>query len=139
MSRADTLFLCVANSTRSQMAEGLARQLCSENRRVFSAGSAPGVLNPLAVTAMAEIGIDISHHRSKGIDEVPLSQVGRVITLCAEEVCPALPAEVEQLHWPLPDPAAEEGDHEQKLEAVRETRDAIRRRVEMLFGRPLRT
>ena len=83
------LFLCVANSARSQMAEGIARTLAPAGVEVFSAGSNPGRLNPLAMQALAEIGIDLSGHRSKGIPEVPADRVDTIITLCAEEVCPA--------------------------------------------------
>jgi arsenate reductase len=82
------LFLCVANSARSQMAEGLARRLFGAKAEVMSAGSAPVGLNPFAVEAMAEVGIDISGHRSKSVDEIDPGSLDMVITLCAEEVCP---------------------------------------------------
>ena len=136
MGSPDTLFLCVANSARSQMAEGLARRLCADNQKVFSAGSAPRPLNPLAVTVMSEIGIDLSAHRAKGIDDIPLERIERVITLCAEELCPAVPVSVERLHWPLPDPAAQQGREAERLEGFRQVRDEIRRRLEAQFGRP---
>lgn len=100
------LFLCVANSARSQMAEGLARALFGGRATVMSAGSAPTTLNPHAVDALAERGIDISGHTSKAIAGIDLSPVDIVITLCAEEVCPVVPDRVERLHWPLQDPAA---------------------------------
>src|SRR5512144_665969 len=83
------LFLCVANSARSQMAEGIARALAPASVRISSAGAQPSRLNPLAVKALAEIGIDISSHFSKGVDDLPAGGVDAVITLCAEEVCPA--------------------------------------------------
>ncbi|GIX06287.1 MAG: arsenate reductase [Candidatus Poribacteria bacterium] len=127
------LFLCVANSARSQMAEGLARAMAPEGVEVYSAGSRPSRLNPDAVRAMAEIGIDISHQRSKGIEAVPVERIDTVITLCAEEVCPTFPRPVQRLHWPLPDPAAVKGSPEERLEAFRRVRDEIARRLRELF------
>jgi arsenate reductase len=99
------LFLCVANSARSQMAEGLARKILGEQAEVMSAGSNPAAVHPGAVEAMAEIGIDITGHHSKSVDTIDLSSLDLVITLCAEEVCPVLPASTKQLHWPIADPA----------------------------------
>jgi arsenate reductase len=128
-ARCDWLFLCVANSARSQMAEGWARRLAPPGVIVHSAGSEPGTLNPYAVRAMAEVGIDISRHASKAISDVPADSVARVVTLCAEEVCPVFPGEVERLHWPLPDPAAESGDDDAILAAFRSVRDEIERRL----------
>ncbi len=130
--REATLFLCVANSARSQMAEGLARQL-SRGATVLSAGSSPSQINPLAIQVMDEIGIALTGHRSKGIDEVPMETVARVVTLCAEEVCPKVPRGVEHLHWPLSDPAAVPGDGQARLAAFREVRDELRSRLEALF------
>lgn len=127
------LFLCVANSARSQMAEGLARQLFGDGAQVRSAGSAPGGVNPLAIRALKEIGIDISGHRSKSVDDIDTRAVDVVITLCAEEVCPVFPGRVERLHWPLPDPAAAVGDDDTRLGRFREVRDEIRRRL-LSFG-----
>ena len=100
------LFLCVANSARSQMAEGIARSLAPDGVRLFSAGSEPATLNPLAVKALAEIGIDISGHASKAIETIPASEIDTVVTLCNEEACPLFPGDVERIHWGLPDPAA---------------------------------
>ncbi len=136
MGCTDTLFLCVANSARSQMAEGLARELCASGQRVYSAGSSPSAVNPMAVRVMGEIGIDLSAHRSKGIAEVPMETIGRVVTLCAEEVCPTVTENVERLHWPLSDPAAEEGDETARLGAFRRVRDELRRRLAELFSGP---
>lgn len=121
------VFLCVANSARSQMAEGLARALAPEGYRFLSAGSNPGALNPLAVRALAETGIDISHHRAKGLDDVPLAEADVVVTLCAEEVCPVVPGGVRRLHWPLPDPAPD-------LAAFRRVRDELRRLLPQLWS-----
>jgi arsenate reductase len=102
------LFLCVANSARSQMAEGLARKMLGRDVEVLSAGSRPSKVNPYAIEAMSEIGIDISGHRSKSVDDVDPSSVDTVITLCADEVCPILPGRVQRLHWPIPDPASDD-------------------------------
>ena len=102
------LFLCVANSARSQMAEGLARQILGDRAEVSSAGSEPAAVNPHAVEAMAEIGIDITGQYSKSVDTIDLSGLDLVVTLCAEEVCPVLPEQVRRLHWPIADPAAQD-------------------------------
>ena len=134
MALPNTLFLCVANSARSQMAEGLARPLCTGQQQVYSAGSSPGQVNPLAVQVMEEIGIDLSGQRSKGLEDVPMDRVDRVVTLCAEEVCPAVSLGVERLHWALPDPAAETGGEEARLEAFRAVRDLLAREVPALFS-----
>ncbi len=124
------LFLCVANSARSQMAEGLARTMLPTEVEVASAGSAPGRLHPLAVEAMAETGIDISAHHSKPLAEVAPDTADVIVTLCAEEICPYIPGPVQRLHWPIPDPVAE-GD----LAAFRTARDRIKSRVEELVRR----
>lgn len=126
------LFLCVANSARSQMAEGLARHLFGDRAIVQSAGSAPADVRPQAVAAMAEIGIDISSQRSKSVDTIDLRTVDIVITLCAEEICPVVPGRVERLHWPLSDPAAAPAaEAPARFRAVREE---LRSRLET-FGR----
>ncbi len=127
------LFLCVANSARSQMAEGLARALAPGGVEVFSAGSAPTTLNPHAVAVMRELGIDISGQRSKSIDEIPVDRIHTVITLCAEEVCPVFPGTVRRLHWPIDDPAAARGTDAEIREAFRRARDEIRERLAGLF------
>lgn len=123
------LFLCVANSARSQMAEGLARHLFGDAARVQSAGSTPWRVHPLAIRALAELGIDISSHRSKSVDEIDLDDIDLVITLCADEVCPVLPKKTRRLHWPLSDPSGAPGDDEARLQRFRETRDEIRERL----------
>lgn len=127
------LFLCVANSARSQMAEGLARTKAPAGYRFISAGSDPGVLNPLAVAALAEVGIDISHHRSKGLAGIPVEQMDTIVTLCAEEVCPVVPANVRRIHWPLPDPALVPGTEAERLAAFRETRDRLKELLPLLW------
>ncbi len=129
------LFLCVANSARSQMAEGIARSLAPPGVKVSSAGSAPSRLNPLAVGALAELGIDISGQRSKRVDEIPPDGVDVVVTLCAEEVCPVFLGKALRVHWGLPDPAAAKGSDDEKLQAFREVRDELRRRLAVVFGR----
>lgn len=126
-------FLCVANSARSQMAEGLARADAPAGWTFYSAGSKPGRLNPLAVEALAEIGIDISAHHAKGLDDVPLGDADVIVTLCAEEECPYVPGPAKRLAWPLPDPAAADGGHAARLAAFREVRDEIRRRLPALW------
>jgi arsenate reductase len=128
------LFLCVANSSRSQMAEGIARALAPAGVRISSAGSAPSRLNPLAVRALAEIGIDISGQRSKSVGDVPPGDVDAVVTLCAEEVCPVFLGKALRVHWGLPDPAAAAGTDDEKLKAFRDVRDELRRRLEAVFG-----
>jgi arsenate reductase len=127
------LFLCVANSARSQMAEGLARAMAPPGYRFLSAGSEPGALHPLAVAAMAEVGIDISGHRAKGLDAVPLEEVDTIVTLCAEEVCPVVPGQVRRLHWPLPDPARAAGTEAERLAAFRAARDRLRELLPALW------
>jgi arsenate reductase (thioredoxin) len=128
------LFLCVANSARSQMAEGLARDLFGSEIEVVSAGSQPSRVNPLAIEAMREIGIDISGHRSKSVDTLDAASFDLVITLCADEVCPLLPGSVQRLHWPIPDPAEVDpaANPAAALQAFRAARDEIRSRLQRL-------
>jgi len=125
------LFMCVANSARSQMAEGLARHILGADIAVLSAGSQPATVNPYAIEAMAEIGIVISTHRSKSVDEIDVGSVDLVITLCAEEVCPVLPGRVRRLHWPIPDPASKDASipAEAMRERFRTARDTIQARL----------
>jgi arsenate reductase len=127
------LFLCVANSARSQMAEGLARALAPAGVRVWSAGSEPTRINPLALRALAEVGIDGSAQYSKAIADIPASEVDTVVTLCAEEVCPVFPGAVRRLHWPLPDPAAVAGSEAERLAAFRAVREEIASRLRTMF------
>jgi arsenate reductase len=129
------LFMCVANSARSQLAEGLARQVFP-NAQIESAGSHPGKLNPYAVAVMKEIGLDISKHYSKSVDDLSpkfIVSLDYVITLCAEEVCPTMVSKAKKLHWPHPDPATREPLPEQEaLRRFREARDAIHGRLKEL-------
>ena len=128
------LFLCVANSARSQMAEGLARNIFGADIEVLSAGSEPATVNPYAVEAMAEVGIDISSHRSKSVGEIDIDAVDLVVTLCADEVCPVLPGRVRRLHWPISDPATKDSSIPADVmrQRFRTARDEILRRLETL-------
>jgi arsenate reductase len=128
------LFMCVANSARSQLAEGLARRLAPPGVEVASAGSEPSRVRPEAVAVLAERGIDASEQASKGVDAIDASRVTHVVTLCAEEVCPVFHGDVARLHWPHPDPAAVEGGEEARLDAFRSVRDAIEDRLRAWFG-----
>jgi two-component system, OmpR family, phosphate regulon sensor histidine kinase PhoR len=130
------LFLCTGNSCRSQMAEGFLRSLATNGLGIYSAGTDPKPIHPLAIRIMKEVGIDISHQYSKGIEEVPLDEVDLLITLCdsAAESCATLAIEAERMHWPLKDPALAEGDDAQVLQVFRTVRDDIRARVQRLFG-----
>lgn len=126
------VFLCVANSARSQLAEALARESAPPGVRVESAGAHPWRVHPMAVRVLAEAGLDISGARSKAVTEVPVASADTVITLCAEQVCPATPPGVRRLHWPLPDPSEAWTEPEQ-LARFRETRDALRNRITTFF------
>src|SRR6185369_14436693 len=120
-TKQNVLFLCTGNSARSQMAEGILRHLAGDRFHVFSAGTKPSVVNPYAIAAMQEIGIDISHHHSKHVNECFGKGMDVVITVCdnAKEACPIFPGVQRQLHWSFEDPAAVEGDAEEKLAAFR--------------------
>ena len=129
------LFLCVANSARSQLAEGIARSLAPEQVRISSAGSAPTSVRPQAIEALREIGIDITHHTSTGLDDVE-RPVDAVITLCAEQVCPVWLEHAWKVHWGLPDPAEAVGSEDERLEVFRSVRDELRRRLGVVFTTP---
>jgi len=126
------LFLCVANSARSQMAEGLARHLFGDRIRVQSAGSEPTRLNPYAVEVMAEAGIDLAGHASKRVTAIDPATVDTVVTLCTDEVCPAFLGTARRLHWPIPDPASDDPilTRAELLARFRTARDAIRAQLE---------
>ncbi len=128
------LFLCVANSARSQIAEGLARHLGPKHITFSSAGSEPTSVRPLAIEAMAEEGIDIRSHSSTAVADVELSTVDCVITLCDDEVCPVIPSPATRLHWPTADPAGYEHEsHEAQLQRCRVAREAIRQQLLTFF------
>jgi arsenate reductase len=116
------------------MAEGIARSLAPQGVTVSSAGSAPASVRPQAIQALKEIGIDISRHRSKGLDSIDAGSVDAVITLCTEEVCPVFLGKAIRVHWGLPDPAAVTGTGETRLNAYRSVRDELLRRLKVLFG-----
>ena len=128
------LFLCVANSARSQMAEGLARKLFGARVAAQSAGSEPSQVNPYAIEVMREVGVDLTTHRSKSADTIDAATVGTVITLCAEEVCPVFLGKVRRLHWPIQDPASKDPSltREEMLTRFRAARDQIQGRLEVL-------
>ena len=128
------LFLCVANSARSQMAEGLARDRLGTDVQILSAGSQPSKVNPYAIEVMSEVGIDISGQYSKSVDDVDAGSADLVITLCADEVCPVLPGRVQRLHWPIPDPASDDPNltPEQMRSRFRTAREDIRARISSL-------
>jgi thioredoxin type arsenate reductase len=128
------LFLCVANSARSQLAEGIARAMLPPGHTVWSAGSEPTELRPEAIRVLEEVGIDPSAQWSKHISEVPVDAIDLVITLCDEEECPVFLGDAERLHWGLPDPAAVMGSEEERLAAFRDTRDELTRRIDELFA-----
>ena len=126
------LFLCVANSARSQMAEGLGRMIFGDRVRVQSAGSEPSKVSPFAVEVMRELGVDLSAHHSKAVQTIDPATVGTIITLCAEEVCPVFLGKARRLHWPIPDPASKDPSiaREQMLTRFRTARDTIRGMLE---------
>jgi len=131
-ARPKVLFLCTGNSARSQMAEGLLRRLAGDSFEPLSAGIEPKGLNPLAVEAMREIGIDISGQESKDVKTFLGQAIPYVITVCdnAREHCPIFPRTYKFLHWSFEDPAAAEGSHAERLAAFRRVRDEIGRRIE---------
>jgi arsenate reductase (thioredoxin) len=129
------LFLCVANSARSQMAEGIARSLAPSEVTVSSAGSRPSSVSPIAVRVLDEIGIDIRARRSKGVESISPEGVDAVVTLCAEEVCPVFLGKARRVRWALADPAAAPGGEAERLEAFRRVRDELRRRLAAVFAR----
>jgi arsenate reductase len=125
--RIRVLFLCTGNSARSQMAEGLLRQLGGDRFEVFSAGVEPSQVRPQAIAVMREIGIDISDHHSKSVDEFLGQEFDYVITVCdhANEQCPIFPGKVQRIHWSFEDPALAQGDETSKLRVFRRVRDEI--------------
>jgi arsenate reductase len=127
------LFLCVRNSARSQIAEGLARTLAPAGTEIWGAGTLPGDVHPLAVTVMSELGIDLGRQRSKHLDHVPWREADTIVLLCseAEAACPVVPGSVRRVHWPLEDPAA--APEPDRLRAFRATRDELRWRVACLW------
>lgn len=133
MNKAKVLFLCTGNSARSQMAEGLLREKAGDRLEAFSAGLEPEPVKPLAVRAMAEIGVDISGQRSKDVaDYVGHVHFGYLITVCdrAKANCPIFPGVSQRLHWSLDDPAAAEGTEAERLAVFRRVRDELAAHIE---------
>ena len=124
------LILCTGNSCRSHLAEGILRQAAGNFLEVASAGSKPaGFVHPLAIRAMKEIGIDISEHTSKSMNDFLSSQIETVITVCgnADQACPVFPGQVNRHHWPFDDPAHATGTEEEQMEVFRRVRDEIKK------------
>jgi arsenate reductase (thioredoxin) len=131
-SKPKVLFLCTGNSARSQMAEGYLRHVAGDQFEPLSAGIEPKGLNPLAVEAMNEIGIDISRQKSKDVASFLGQSIPYIITVCdnARERCPIFPRTYKFLHWSFDDPAAAQGTHDEKLAVFRRVRDEIARRID---------
>ncbi len=125
------LILCTGNSARSQMAEGLLRYDGGDRFEVTSAGTIASFVRPQAIAAVDEIGIDITGHRSKSVDEFAGQEFDYVITVCdnAKESCPVFPGKTQRIHWSFDDPANAEGSDEEKLSVFRRVRDEIRNRL----------
>ena len=124
------LILCTGNSCRSHLAEEILRQAAGNFLEVASAGSKPaGFVHPLAIRAMKEIGIDISEHTSKSMNDFLSSQIETVITVCgnADQACPVFPGQVNRHHWPFDDPAHATGTEEEQMEVFRRVRDEIKK------------
>jgi arsenate reductase len=130
--RKRVLILCTGNSARSQMAEGLLRQLAGDKFEVASAGVSPTHVRPEAIKVMAELGIDISGHHSKSVDEFKEQAFDYVITVCdnANEQCPVFPGNTKRIHWSFEDPAVVKGDESKRLATFRRVRDEIRQQLQ---------
>ncbi|HVT02453.1 MAG TPA: arsenate reductase ArsC [Thermoanaerobaculia bacterium] len=133
-SKKRALFLCTHNSARSQMAEGLQRRIAGDRFESFSAGTEVTSVHPLAVKAMAEVGIDISSQQSKAVGHFQGQHFDYVITVCdrANESCPIFPTDTERIHWSFNDPSAAEGSDDERLVMFRKIRDEIAHRVRLL-------
>ena len=131
------LFICTHNSARSQMAEGILRALYGDQYEVFSAGTQPTKVNPYAIKVMAEIGIDISHHRSKSVEEFYGMEFDYVVTVCdrAKETCPFFPGGKVYIHKGFEDPSEAEGEEDEIIAKFRKVRDEIREWIEETFGK----
>jgi len=136
MSKQRVLILCTGNSARSQMAEGLLRHEAGDRFEVHSAGTKPSTVRPEAIAVMNEIGIDISGHRSKSVDEFVGQDLDYVVTVCdnARESCPVFPARTRRMHWPFEDPAAVQGSDDERRAAFRKIRDQIHDRIMVFLG-----
>jgi len=134
------LILCTGNSARSQMAEGLLRHLAGDRFEVFSAGIVGSFVRQLAITVMQEIGIDISGHRSKSVDEFVDQEFDYVITVCdhANERCPIFPAKAKRIHWSIDDPVVS-GSEQTQLAAFRVARDELQKRISAVIAETSRS
>ncbi len=140
------LFMCVANSARSQLAEGLAKSIFADRAWIESAGSSPYRVSSTAIEVMREIGIDLRDHHSKGVEDLPrefLEGLNYVVTLCVEEVCPSFITQAKRLHWPMPDPGQALPTHEGQLMFFRQVRDEMKKKIEVwakeILSAPTRT
>lgn len=135
MKKKRVLVLCTGNSARSQMGEGLFRAEGGDDYEIFSAGTRPSHVRPEAIAVMGEIGVDISRHRSKSVDEFDGQSFDYIVTVCdnARDNCPFFPGRGQRIHWSLEDPAAVQGSEGERLAAFRRIRDQLRERVKMFF------
>jgi arsenate reductase len=133
MDKKKVLFICTHNSARSQMAEGIVNHYWGDRLRAFSAGTKPSKVHQSAITVTEEIGIDLSHHRSKSIDEFKNERFDIVVTVCdhAKETCPFFPQALRTIHKGFEDPARAEGTQEEILSTFREVRDRIKEWIEI--------
>ena len=146
MSKQSVLILCTGNSARSQMAEGLLKQMAGDRFEVASAGTRPSIVRAEAIAVMRELGVDLTGHRSKSVDEFNGHPFDYVITVCdsAKEGCPIFPAGTKRMHWPFEDPPGpDEGSEEGRIRVFRKVRDQIKARFESeledgVFAPPLR-
>ena len=136
IARQRVLFVCTGNRARSQMAEGLLRDLAGDRFEVYSAGTIPSGISEYTIEAMREIGIDISGQRSKSVDEFAGQEFDHVITVCdsARQVCPVFPGEGERLHWDIEDPSDIEARGIPLAGAFRIARDELRKRIELFVN-----
>ena len=136
MTKQRVLILCTGNSCRSQMAEGLLRNLAGDRFEAFSAGTRPTQVNPRAIKAMNELGIDISNHKSQSVENFLNQEFDYVITVCdaARETCPVFPNSKESLHWSFEDPAEAAGSEEEIMKVFRKIRDQIEERLQKFIA-----
>lgn len=130
------LFVCVANSSRSQLAAAIARALASPIVKISCAGIRPVAIHPLAVEVLADLGFDVRGTPSRRLDEIPPDDVDVVVTLCDEDLGRRFPGRALKVHWPLPDPTHATGTEEERLEVFRNVRDELTRRLAVIFGGP---
>ena len=131
LTKTKIIFICTGNACRSQIAHGLLQDMASEKFEVFSAGSHPSRVHPMAVKVMEEIGIDISYHRSNFVDDYLSNGINIVITVCdnVNEICPVFPGKVEKIHWGINDPFRGSSFDTSQIQSFRDTRDEIKERI----------